>query len=125
MDITKVRPKRYFTFDIPEEMQEECMGIKNFTLKELTANDEMNSAKRSGQDVMRLPFELAKAAIAEYQAEGGPIPVSVADETIDIFLERMGPQGRNLVMDAYQKVSSPGGGAISTFRAQQPRVTIK
>lgn len=125
MDVNKVRPKRHYTFDVPMSFQEECMGIKAFTIKELSAGDEMNAAKRSGQNIIQLPFELAKAAVVSYENSEGEKLVSVADDTIDVFLELLGPQGRSLLMDAYQKVSSPGGGAVAEFRAQQPRVAIK
>lgn len=126
MDSIRVRPKKFFTFQVPQEMWEECMGITQFTIRELTAGDETLAAKRSQQEIMRLPFELAKSSIVEYEMENqGTVACSIADESIDIFLERMGPMGRNLVLDAYARTSSPGGGAISTFRAQQPRIELR
>lgn len=98
------------TFTFPPEVQE-ASGYKTMTIRELTPSDELRSARRAEQDPISLAYEMAKEAVCE--ADGKPI--STSDESCDLFWVKIGPVGRNLVLQAHTAISSPARSVTKSF----------
>lgn len=108
--IPRTETRAIHEFEVPEQYQGEAQ-IKTVGLVELTIMEERDAAKRSGTNQMDLAFELWKQAIGEINGA----PVSLADGSTDIAVNKMSPQLRALIMTAYIEVNTPKDKEISNF----------
>jgi hypothetical protein len=72
-------------------------------LVELTADEELDAAKRSRSDNVRLAFEMAKTSLVGLNGA----KLSLADGSADKAWNEMGSRLRNLVMRAYSDIHTP------------------
>jgi hypothetical protein len=112
----KPRPVHGFTF--PASIQKEY-GIKSVGIYELTVDDELAAAKRSGAEMIRYAYERALQALAEVDGKS----VSLADGSSDTAWKGFPSQVRTLVMNAVEKVHALPEGAMDDFlRSQHVRI---
>jgi hypothetical protein len=111
MEATRSRPRTSYTFKIPSALQADCGGIKEITMVELTAHEELLATKRSQQDPIRLAQELSRESFR--YCDG--LELSTANETSDIAWSKLGPKGRQLVMTAYARTHAPKNEELSDF----------
>lgn len=97
-----------YLYEIPKELSTDITSVG---LIQLTAGEEMQAAKRSGSDPIRLVYEQVKQCLVEVNGEH----VSLADGTADAAFDRMPPMIRNLVMTAYGQLHTPPEEATSGF----------
>lgn len=99
-----------YIYTIPESLGLE--SPKSVSLRELTANEELDAAKRARGDAFKTANELVKSSLIEVDEK----PVSIGDGSADIAWNQMPAKVRNLVLDAYQEIHVPPQGASSDFR---------
>lgn len=97
-----------FTYTVPEKMAD---GVKSIGLVQLTAHEEMMSAKRAGSDPIRLVYEQVKQSMVEVNSQA----VSLADGTADRAFDQMGPRVRSLVMTAFTRLHTPEESDLEVF----------
>jgi len=101
-----------YEYDVPEDMADVASGIKTVGMRLLTPRIETMAFRRVKGNEEQLAYELTKQAIVEINGER----VSIADGHLDETWERMHPQIRSLVMNAYADLSTPPEGAQARFR---------
>lgn len=107
-----LNPKSYrqpveVTFTFPESMQLE-VNHRSVTLRELKASAESRAIARANGDGGVLVQELVKEAIVgATDLDGVAKRISTADESIDAFMDAVGPKGRALLAQAYAVVNQP------------------
>jgi len=105
------------TFTFPESMQMD-VNYKSVTVRELKASAEARAMARAGNDGAKLIQELVRESIVSaVDLDGVVTKISTADESIEIFMDRLGPAGRTAVMAAYNRVNQPQKESIDTFLA--------
>lgn len=105
------------TFTFPESMQMD-VNYKSVTVRELKASAEARAMARAGNDGAKLIQELVRESIVSaVDLDGVVTKISTADESIEIFMDRIGPAGRTAVMAAYNRVNQPQKESIDTFLA--------
>jgi len=104
------RPVNVFTFP-----KDAGWRYKTAGLVELSSAEELQAVKRSGGQAGALAYELAKAALAEMDG----LPVSLGDGSTDLAWEKLGQQGRNLILQAYSEISAPADGVAEAFLASR------
>lgn len=105
------------TFTFPESMQMD-VNYKSVTIRELKASAEARAMARAGNDGAKLIQELVRESIVSaVDLDGVVTKISTADESIEIFMDRLGPAGRTAVMAAYNRVNQPQKERIDTFLA--------
>lgn len=105
------------TFTFPESMQMD-VNYKSVTVRELKASAEARAMARAGNDGAKLIQELVRESIVSaVDLDGVVTKISTADESIEIFMDRLGPAGRTAVMAAYNRVNQPQKERIDTFLA--------
>jgi len=105
------------TFTFPESMQMD-VNYKSVTIRELKASAEARAMARAGNDGAKLIQELVRESIVSaVDLDGVVTKISTADESIEIFMDRIGPAGRTAVMAAYNRVNQPQKESIDTFLA--------
>jgi hypothetical protein len=97
-----------FDFTVPDSIREarKKMGIdipKVITLRELTANDELQASRVGKFDLAKTRYDSVKRAIAEFDGR----PVSYADDEIDRFWEQCGAKLRTLLLTAFETMTAP------------------
>lgn len=101
-----------FEFTIPESISGD---VKTVGLIELTAQEEMQAAKRSGGDQMKLAYELVKQCIVEVNGE----KVKLSDGTVDTAFNKMPSKARAMVLAAYADIHAPPEDAAQDFLASR------
>lgn len=115
-----LNPKSYrqpveVTFTFPASMQLD-VNYKSVTIRELKASAEARAMARSGNDGAKLIQELVReSVVSAVDLNGVVTQISTADESIEIFMDRVGPAGRTAVMAAYNRVNQPQKENIDTF----------
>ena len=103
------------TFTFPESMQMD-VNYKSVTIRELKASAEARALARAGNDGARLIQELVRESIvAAVDLDGVEQKITTADESIEIFTDRVGPKGRTAIMAAYSSVNNPQPEDVSGF----------
>ena len=103
------------TFTFPESMQMD-VNYKSVTIRELKASAEARALARAGNDGARLIQELVRESIvAAVDLDGVEQKITTADESIEIFMDRVGPKGRTAIMAAYSSVNNPQPEDVSGF----------
>ena len=107
-------PRAVHTFDVPKSLGAPYSSIG---LVELETGEELMAAKRAGTEPMGLAYELTKQSIAEVTDAGASAPrsVSLADATTDEVWRRGGPKLRQLLLQAYSLLHTPGDEAEQDF----------
>lgn len=115
-----LNPKSYrapveVTFTFPDSMAVEVQ-YKSVTVRELKASAESRALARAGTDGARLIQELVKESIvAAVDLDGIEHKITTADETVDIFMDKVGPKGRTALMAAYNSVNQPQKDNLDSF----------
>lgn len=91
------------TYTVPESMRDASKQPAKVSFRQLTADEELTASKAGKFDVMRSQYEAVKLSIVAVDGK----PVSVADGTVDSFWEHADPRLRSLLIDAYNRLSSP------------------
>lgn len=100
MNANRSRPRVQHTYKIPDKLLGDFGGIKQVTLVELTANEELLCAKRSNGDAMQLPFLLARESVKEADGE----QLNTGDSTSDEFWNKISPRARGLLLHAFGRI---------------------
>jgi hypothetical protein len=110
------KPSRpVYVFKLPKVVN----GIESIGLIELTVQEEMQAAKRSNGDPIRLAYEQVQQAVWEINGER----VRLSDGTVDKAFDKMGPALRNMVMTAHARLQTPADGDLDAFlQSRQVRV---
>src|SRR5689334_2959016 len=95
-------PRPIHEFDIPAAYQGEHK-IAKIGVVELSPDEELRAARRTGGDQVVLAFELAKEALYEVN----DVRVSLANGSTDVAMKQMTPQARALLVTAYAEVNTP------------------
>jgi len=120
MSDNQLNPKSYrqpveVTFTFPDSMAM-ATGYKSVTLRELKASAESRAMSRAGNDGTRLVQELVRESLVQaVNLEGVVEKISTADESIEIFMDKVGPAGRTALMAAYNKVNQPQKDELDSF----------
>lgn len=103
------------TFTFPESMQMD-VNYKSVTVRELKASAESRAIARAGSDGAKLIHELVKeSVVCAVDLDGVKQTITTADESIDIFMDKLGPKGRTALMAAYSNVNNPQPDDIAAF----------
>ncbi len=103
------------TFTFPESMQLD-VNYKSVTIRELKASAESRAIARAGNDGAKLIHELVKeSVVGAVDLEGVAVKITTADESIDIFMDKLGPKGRTALMAAYSNVNNPQPEDVASF----------
>ena len=86
-------------------------GVESIGIIVLTPNEEKAAARRAGDQQHALAFEIAKAALAEYNGS----KVASHDGSADKAFTDMGPQGRRLLMEAYVDLTGVDDTVVAGF----------
>ncbi len=120
MSDNQLNPRSYrqpveVTFTFPERIQTD-LGYLSVTVRELKASSEARALARAGNDGAKLITELVKeSVVCATELDGTVARISTADETIEIFMDRLGPKGRTVLMAAYSNVNQPQQDEIADF----------
>jgi|688.fasta_scaffold1208644_1 hypothetical protein len=120
MSDNQLNPRSYrqpveVTFTFPEKVQAE-IGYVSVTVRELKASSEARALARAGNDGAKLITELVKeSVVCAVDLDGVSGKISTADESIEIFMDRLGPKGRTALMAAYSNVNQPQQDEIADF----------
>ncbi len=95
LDSVPKQSRTVHVFDLPESVPGD---IKQVSIVELTAQEELLASKRAGGDPFRIAYELAKQALVEINGE----KVGLADGSADAVWAKMHPVVRELVVKAHQ-----------------------
>lgn len=99
------------TYTIPEGFRDSTKRPETVSIRQLTSDEELQASKLGRFDVLRSQYEAAKLMIVAIDGK----PVSLADGTVDVFWERSDPRVRALLIEAYNRMSSPTRGEQDTF----------
>lgn len=97
-----------YDFTVPESIREakKAKGVtlpKVITLRELTANDELQAARVGKFELAKVRYDSIKRAIAEFDGRA----VSYADAEIDQFWETCGGKLRTMLLAAFEEMTAP------------------
>jgi hypothetical protein len=99
------------TYTIPEELRDASKRPETVSLRLLTSDEELQASRAGKFDIMKSQYEATKLMIVALDGK----PVSVADGSVDSFWERADPRVRNLLIEAYNRLSSPTRGQQDDF----------
>ena len=120
MSDNQLSPKAYrapveVTFTFPESVAA-SVGYQSVTIRELKSSAESRALARAGTDGARLIQELVReSVVCAIDLDGAKQSISTADESIEIFMDKVGPAGRTMLMAAYNKVNQPVRENLDTF----------
>lgn len=97
-----------FEFDLPPSLSN---GYVTIGMVQLSAREELMSAKRAQGDTHRIALELTKEAIREVDGKR----VTTADGTVDDIVEKADPRVRQLMMQAYADIHNPSDQEEAVF----------
>jgi len=101
-EVKKHRVVREFT--LPESLiGKDSIGPRKVALRQLSADEELMASKIGRFDIMRAQYAAAKLSIVELDGK----PVHYADTVLEAFWERSDPRVRSLLLQAYNRLSSP------------------
>jgi len=106
------KPRAIHTFTFPTKI---AADVRTISFKELTAEDELVSSKRAGQDAFRIIYERVRESLVE--ADGKPI--SLSDGTADAVWAGLPPPARELAIAAFQSIHSAPEDTAKDFLASQ------
>lgn len=99
------------TYVIPESLRDSTKKPAEVSLRQLTADEELQAARAGRFDVLKSQYEATKLMIVAIDGKA----VSIADASVDSFWERADPRVRNLLVEAYNRMSSPTRGEQDDF----------
>ena len=111
---TSTPERQMYEYDIPPKMAK-TTGITSVGLVQLTADEEITSAKRARNDNMRLAYELVKASLVAVNGK----KVSLADGSADTAWNKMDPKVRALVLQAYAELHNAPEESVEDFLASR------
>jgi hypothetical protein len=94
------------TYKLPEALRKSPSGgdlPESIGLRELTADEELQAHKVGRFDNMKTQYDAVKRSIAEVDGKAA----SYADGGVDKLWEACGPKVRALLLEAYNRISSP------------------
>jgi hypothetical protein len=97
--------KAIHTYTIPESLRSAPNGSPSPTkigMQQLNADQELMASKTGRFDYMKAQYAAAKLSIVEF--DGRKVD---PDGTVDIWWDKADPKLRSLVLQAYNKLSSP------------------
>lgn len=93
-----------YEYTLPESLGGGKGGIpKKVSLAQLTAGQELMASKMGRFDVMKAQYAAAKLSIVALDGS----PIDPADGALEAFWEHTDPRIRSLLLQAYNKISSP------------------
>jgi hypothetical protein len=108
-----------YTYKIPEAIRKEMANgyqlPEKITMKALTASDELQAHRVGRAEYMRTQYDAAKRSIVQLDGQA----VSYADGDVDKFWERCGEKVRSLILQAYNKRTSPNKDDEDAFFASE------
>lgn len=122
--IHELPAREVYVYEVPRAFDEETgeelarsaiHGVESIGIIVLTPNEEKAAARRAGDQQHALAFEIAKAALAEYNGA----KVSAHDGSADKAFTDMGPQGRRLLMEAYVDLTGVDDTIVAGFKASR------
>lgn len=90
-------------------------GVTAIGLRTLTAEEELRASKAGRFDLMKANYEAVKLSIVEFDGK----PVSNGEGAIDLFWNRVDPKVRSLLLQAYNKQTSPSVEETEDFFASE------
>lgn len=102
-----------YYYDVPEALAERT-GIKELGLVKLLASEEVTAAKRAGASA-DMALELVKESLRRVNGK----PVTTADGTVDVEIERMDPEVRGLLASAYNELHNAKNEDVKSFLASR------
>lgn len=111
--------KVLFDFTIPPNIRY-TGGPSEISLQLLTADQELTASRLGRFDVMKTQYEAVKLAIAALDKK----VVSPATGEVDTFWEKIGPKGRSLILQSYNRVSAPSQEDEASFLASEKARTV-
>ena len=98
------RDRIVFEYNIPESLGGGKGGVpQKVSMTQLTAEQELQASKIGRFDMMKSQYVATKLSIVEMDGK----PSDQADGGLDSFWERCDPRVRSLLLQAYNRVSSP------------------
>ena len=105
--------KAIHTYTIPESLRNGSNGAANPSrvgMQQLNADQELMASKSGKFDYMKAQYAAAKLSIVEF--DGARV---LPDGTVDIWWDKADPKLRSLILQAYNKLSSPSAEEDTTF----------
>lgn len=99
-----------YTYTIPSG---DKIGTETVTLIALTAEEEMMATRRARGDQIRLAFELVKSSLVAVDGK----ELKPTDGSLDRVWDKLHPQARGFIMQAYGQIHSPKEDDSTTFLA--------
>lgn len=100
-----------FDFQIPVTLQSEKLGVKVVSLRQLTSEQEITAQRLGRFDMLKTQYEAVKMAMAEFDGKAA----NFSNGDVDQFWEDAGPKLRSLLLQGYNKISSPDGEEEKSF----------
>lgn len=97
-----------YTYTLPSTL---ANGVKSIGLRVLTAEEELRASKAGRFDLNRINYEAVKLSIAEFDGKA----IGNAEGEIDKFWNRVDPKVRSLLLQAYNKLTSPSLEETASF----------
>jgi hypothetical protein len=106
-----------FTYTIPESIRANPGTAAELphtvTMRALTADEELQAHKVGGSQYMKSQYDAVKRSVVALDGT----PVSYADGGTEHFWAACGPKMRSLLMQAYNRLSSPEASEEADFFA--------
>jgi len=106
-------PKVVHEFTVPEKLRNG--GPIKIGMRLLTASEEEAASKMGGFNMFKTQYEAAKRSICELDDK----PVEAAKGEVEKFWETAHPRLRSLVLQEYQRLSTPSEEEESSFFASE------
>jgi hypothetical protein len=106
-----------FVFQVPAKLSKE-IGVKTIGMVELTPAEEIMSSKTAGNEAYQLAYNLAMQSIRKLDDRA----VTTADGSAEEAFRTIGPKGRTLVINAYNRIHQPEGDDTADFLASMQTV---
>lgn len=94
------------TYTLPESARKEVADYEMPTkigMRALSADEELQAHRVGRAEYMRTQYDATKRSIAEFDGKAA----SYANGEVDKFWERCGPKVRSLLLQAYNRATSP------------------
>lgn len=99
------------TFTVPESLRNgNDPNPAKIGMQQLNADQELMASKSGKFDYMKAQYAACKLSIVEF--DGKRLP---PDETVDVFWDKADPKLRSLLLQAYNKLSSPSDEEDAAF----------
>jgi hypothetical protein len=93
-------------YTLPESLRSDDPSVprpKTIGMRQLSAEEELMASKIGRVDYMRAQYAATKLSIVEFDGK----PIDHGTSALDIFWERSDPKVRSLLLQAYNRLSSP------------------